>query len=259
MDQFVIGGAGVTSELAGADGWGVGPPSCSCQGVNFYPFQPQFADVTLSAEFTSQEPFYGGPPLYPATTLVASALSPLISLPSGWAEGYYLMGFSKIPPSGKYSLEVQYQQNGHTTTRSATANFDGTAMLPSLLGKASAKSDHRGGLYVTVKFPSSIKQVVINVLDTAVPPSTMGAGACLTGLGFASLAFTHSGTQHIPSNLGNYGQGGAKTFCKGDLLNIQVIGFDYDDVHLGPPFNYAQRPNLPARADATYASLIATE
>lgn len=261
-NQFVIGGATSTQTLAGADGWGIGPPSCSCEGVNFYPFQPQFSDVTLPFLFPGgSQPFYGGPPAYPPTSLEPSSLSPLVSIPSSWSEGFYFMGLDAAPPAGTYSLTVSYQQNGRTTTKRATAQLASPHLLPSILGKATAVSDGKGGLIVTVAFVPGVKQMLVNVIDANVPPAPPPSGgtSCLTGLGFASLVFTASGTQRIPDDLGNYGQGGAPTFCKGDTLEVSLIGFDYDDLHLGPPFDYAQRPALPARADATYGTLIAAE
>jgi hypothetical protein len=264
-DQFVIG-TGISApetELAAADGWGIGPPSCSCGGINFYPMQPQFADVTLIGSLFpgGPEPFYGGPPAFPPTTLVASALSQLVSIPSGWAQGFYMVSLFTPPPAGKYSLAVSYQQNGRAATRTATATLGSSHLLPSMFGQPVVQSDRKGGLIVSVQLARGVQEAMVNVIDANVPPSPpQGSGKpCATGLGFATLLFTKSGTQRIPDDLGNYGQGGAPTFCKGDLLNIQLIGFDYDDFALGPPNNVQQRPALPARADVTYSATIGGE
>lgn len=249
-NQFIVGGAGATTTLSGADGWGVGPPSCSCPGVNFYPFQPQFADVITGLVFPGgAQPMYGGPPAYPPTVLSPSALSPLVSIPSGWAQGFYLIGLSHAPPSGRYSIEVWYAQNGVATTKSAAASLH-PKQLP-FLTKPHVRSDGKGGLVITQSVPPGVKQLMLNVIDAYVPPAKMGAGSCPTGLGFATLIFTQSGTKRIPDNIGNYGQGGAPTFCKGDEIEVQAFGFDYDDFDLGPPRNTQQRPALPAQADMT--------
>jgi hypothetical protein len=255
-NQFQIGPTG-TSILAGADGFGIGPPGCSCAGINFYPFQPQFADVAATLTFAGgTEPFYGGPPAYPPTTLAASALSALVQIPSSWSEGFYLIAFNKLPPAGKYTLTVRYLQNGRTTTQRATADFR-PRKLPSFTN-VTAHSDHRGGVVVTLEFPRGVKQALVNVIDADVPPAP-SSKPCNTGLGFATLRFDAGGTQRIPDNLGNYGKGGAMTFCKGDVLNLQVIGFDYNDFGIGPPGNTQQRPALPSHADVTYATVVIVE
>ena len=263
-NQFVVG-SGITPPMtvyAGADGWGIGPPSCSCAGINFYPFQPQFADKTLIGSLFpgGPEPFYGGPPAYPPTTLVASAISQLVSIPSGWAEGFYFVSLFSKPPTGTYALRVSYSQGGGTSHSQTSATLHANALLPALTGQTVA-SDHHGGLIVHVVLPHGVKQVIANVIDANVPPAPPPSGgkACPTGLGFASLVFNASGTQRIPDNLGNYGQGGAPTFCKNDILNVQFMGFDYDDVDLGPPHDNEQRPALPAQADATYNAAITLE
>ncbi|HTU80476.1 MAG TPA: hypothetical protein VMF61_00010 [Candidatus Acidoferrales bacterium] len=264
-DQFVIGtgiSAPVTSDAA-ADGWGIGPPSCSCGGINFYPMQPQFADVTLGGTLFQggPEPYYGGPPDYPPTTLVASALSQLVSIPSGWAQGFYMVSLLARPPTGTYALAATYLQNGAATTTSARATLHSAKLLPSLLGQPAVASDHHGGLIVTVHFVPGVKQMIVDVIDANVPPAPPPSGQkpCATGLGFASLVFDSSGTKRIPDDLGNYGQGGAPTFCKGDLLSVNLMAFDYDDFSLGPPANSQQRPALPAQADMSYSTTIASE
>ncbi|HEY1976848.1 MAG TPA: hypothetical protein VGG89_09900 [Candidatus Baltobacteraceae bacterium] len=255
-NQFQVGPT-QTRVLAGADGFGIGPPGCSCAGINFYPFQPQFADVAAKLTFGGgTEPFYGGPPAYPATTLAASALSSLVQIPSSSPEGFYMIAFKKLPPAGKYTLTVTYSQNGRATTQTASAEFR-PALLPSFTN-VTAHSDHRGGAVVTLRFPRGVNQALVNIIDANVPPAP-SSNPCNTGLGFATLRFDKSGTLRVPDDLGNYGKGGAKTFCKGDLLNVQVIGFDYDDFGIGPPGNTQQRPRLPARADLTYSTVIVVE
>lgn len=263
-NQFVVGtGISPPSTIfAAADGWGIGPPSCSCGGINFYPMQPQFDDVTVAGTLVPQpEPFYGGPPAYPPATLVASSLSQLVSIPSGWAEGFYLIGLHAPPPVGTYTLDATYQQNGAYGTKRTTATLHSARLLPSVFGQPVVNSDNHGGLIVDMTLPRGVKQAIVNVIDANVPPSPPQPGGlpCPTGLGFATLVFDASGKQRIPDDLGNYGAGGAPTFCKGDLLNIQVLGFDYDDVGLGPPFNSQQRPHLPVQADVTYSAEIAGE
>ena len=255
-NQFQVGPTG-TSVLAGADGFGIGPPGCSCPGINFYPFQPQFADVAAKLTFAGgTEPFYGGPPAYPPTTLASSALSSLVQIPSSSSEGFYMMAFNQLPPAGKYTLTVTYSQNGKTVTQAANADFR-PRLLPSFTN-VTAHSDRHGGAVVTLGFPRGVKQALVNIIDANVPPAP-SSKPCDTGLGFATLRFDGSGTQRVPDNLGNYGKGGAMTFCKGDLLNIQVIGFDYDDFGIGPPNNTQQRPRLPAHADLTYATSVIVE
>jgi hypothetical protein len=256
-NQFLLGPAGQTTTIAAADGFGIGPPSCACPGINFYPFQPQFADAAALLTFPGgPEPFYGGPPAYPPTVLAASALSALVSIPSSWPEGFYTVALDAKPPTGPYAIDVTYSQNGVTTERSADATLHSSSLLPQIPFPA-AVSDGKGGLSLSVRLPPRVKQVLANVLDSNVPPSP--GATCTTGLGFATLRFDRSGTQHVPDDLGNYGQGGAKTFCKGDLLNVQLIGFDYDDFGLGPPGNIAQRPPLPAQADVTYTYVVVSE
>jgi hypothetical protein len=254
-NQFLIG-AGQQTEVAGVDGFGIGPPSCSCPGVNFYPMQPQFADnPALSSAFPGgAEPFYGGPPAYPATVLTASALSSLVQIPSSWPEGFYLMGFTKVP-SGKYGLEASYSQSGVDHVVSASASLDASRVLPAM--QSPLLTPHKdGSVDVEMTLPHGVKQVLVYVIDSKVPPSP--GGTCITGLGFASVLFNGSGTKTIPADLGNYGQGGAQTFCNGDLLEAQAFGFDYDDFDLGPPGNVQQTPALPAQADMTISNPVIT-
>jgi hypothetical protein len=252
-NQFLVGPAGQMTAIAGADGFGIGPPSCACAGINFYPFQPQFADVAASSTFLGgPEPFYGGPPAYPPTVLAPSALSALVSIPSSWPEGFYAIALDGRPPTGAYDIVATYSQNGTTIVRTTNATLHTSSLLPKI-SKLNAVSDGKGGLSLSVTFPPRVKQVLANVLDSNVPPSP--GATCATGLGFATLRFDHSGTLQVPDDLGNYGQGGAKTFCKGDLLSVQLIGFDYDDFSLGPPGNIQQRPPLPSQADITYTSV----
>jgi hypothetical protein len=256
-NQFLVSPAGTTTVLAGADGFGIGPPGCSCAGINFYPFQPQFVDVAAHGAFFGQaQPYYGGPPAYPPTTLAASALSALVQIPSSWAEGFYFIALTKLPPPGRYSLTASYSQNGTAQTFHANATLQ--RKLLHAVTTLTATSDGKGGLTVHLGFPPGVKQALVNVIDANVPPAPSST-PCTTGLGFATLRFDRSGTQSVPDDLGNYGKGGAKTFCKGDTLNVQVIGFDYDDFDLGPPGNAEQAPKLPPSADITYTSLVTTE
>jgi hypothetical protein len=252
-NTFLIGGAGAQTEIAGADGFGLGPPSCSCPGVNLYPMQPQFADnPKLAVAFPghSGEPFYGGPPAYPPTVLAASSQSSLVSIPSSWPEGFYMMGFSHVP-SGKYTLQASYSQSGRSTTVSARAKLNAAHVLPEM--QFPLLTPHKdGSIDVQLSLPRGVKQALVYVIDANVPPSP--GATCITGLGFATVLFNHSGTQKISANLGNYGQGGAQTFCNGDLIEGQAFGFDYDDFDLGPPMNVEQRPALPAQADMTISN-----
>jgi hypothetical protein len=188
--------------------------------------------------------------------LAASALSALVSIPSSWPEGFYAMALDAKPPPGAYAIDVAYSQNGATTVRTATATLHHSSLLPKI-PMPGVVSDNKGGLVIMVSIPSRVKQVIANVIDANVPPSP--GATCTTGLGFATLRFDTSGTQRVPDDLGNYGQGGAKTFCKGDLLNVQFLGFDYDDFDLGPPGNVQQRPPLPAQADVTYTYVVTIE
>ena len=251
-NQFLIGGAGAQTVIGGADGFGIGPPSCSCPGVNFYPMQPQFAsNPKLSIVFPGgAEPFYGGPPAYPPTVLAASSLSSLVNIPSSWPEGFYLMGFSRVP-SGSYSLQASYSQSGKMTTRTAHATLNAHRVLP-VIRFAIPTAHKDGSLTVQLSLPRGVKQAFVFVIDSNVPP--VPAATCITGLGFATLRFDKSGTQTISANLGNYGQGGAQTFCNGDLIDLQAFAFDYDDFDLGPPGNVEQRPALPSQADMTIST-----
>jgi hypothetical protein len=255
-NTFLIGGAGAQTKIAGADGFGIGPPSCSCPGVNLYPMQPQFADnPKVASIFPSQggeggEPFYGGPPAYPPTVLAPSSQSSLVNIPSSWPEGFYLMAFNHVV-SGKYALSVSYSQSGKTSTRSASAKLDAARVLPALQFPLLTPHEN-GSLTVELSLPHGVRQAFVYVIDANVPPSP--GATCVTGLGFATLVFNKSGTQTIPANLGNYGQGGAPTFCRKDLIEAQAFGFDYDDYDLGPPQNAQQRPQLPAQADMTVSS-----
>jgi len=109
-----------------------------------------------------------------------------------------------------------------------------------------------GSIDVELTLPRGVTQALVYVIDANVPPSP--GATCITGLGFATVLFDHSGTQTISAKLGNYGQGGAQTFCNGDLIEAQAFGFDYDDFDLGPPGNVEQRPALPAQADMTISN-----
>ncbi len=247
-NSFLTGPASPGTEIAGVDGWGIGPPSCSCPGVNTYPLQPQFADnPAISAMYPGGgEPFYGGPPAYPPTSLEPSALSSLVSIPSSWPEGFYLVGVDS-EPSGRYTISASYSQNGIAHATKASATLQASRVLPVIGVTGTGNLD--GSADISVRLPRHVKQAIVNIIDGSVPPAP--GATCVTGLGFASVLFTSSGTRHIPGNLGNYGAGGAPTFCRGDLLLAQAYGFDYDDFDLGPPGNTQQRPPLPAQADVT--------
>lgn len=268
LNSFVIGNAGGGSILASADGFGMGPPSSSNSGLNFYPAQPQFADVTPGGQAffpappaqpgapprpSGALPIYGGQPAYPAAPLVPSALSSQLLIPSGWPEGFYIVALDATPPSGTYSLNVAYTQNGTTLASGATATLNNATVLPPF--GIVVTSTGNGGAAVTLPFlPPGITEVVVNVIDTNVPPAT--GATCYTGAGVATVVFKATGTQTIPGTLG---QGGAPTFCAGDLLAAYGYGFDYDDVGLGPPSNTKQAPVLPAQADVSITATSTTE
>jgi hypothetical protein len=263
-NQFVIGSAGNGTILASADGFGMGPPSSSVAGQNFYPFQPQFA---LEAGLTMPPPqpsvfpggplpIYGGPPAYPPPSLVPSALSAQLMIPSGWAEGFYLVALTSPPPSGQYTLVVNYTANASNVATQATAQL-GNQVLPFFNPPQIVGSG--GGASVTVQLPPGVTEAIVNVLDANVPPlstllpanpSTPAPTPCPSGAAFTTLVFKQGGptTQNIPANLG---AGGAATFCSGDTLFAQGFGFDYDDVGLGPPSDTSPTPTLPAQADVT--------
>lgn len=250
-NQFVIGPAGSGTNLASADGFGIGPPSSSVGGQNFYPAQPQFADAVpgAAAFFPQAFPVYGGPPAFPPVSMVPSALSSLLLIPSGWAEGFYIVALSAPPPSGTYTLSANYVQNGSNGTATANAPLNAANVL-SPLPQMQIASTNDGGAAVTVAvIPPGVTEIVANVLDANVPPSQSGP-PCPGGVGAATLVFKSAGTQTIPHNLGT---GGSATFCHGDRLAVYGYGFDYDDLSLGPPANVSPSPALPAQADMTIA------
>jgi hypothetical protein len=262
-NQFVIGNVpGTGTILASADGFGIGPPSSSTAGQNFYPAQPQFADVTVggAAFFPAGAiPIYGGQPAYPAAPLVPSALSSQLLIPSGWPEGFYIVALNAPAPGGTYTLNVSYTQNGANGSQTATASLNPGTVLPPLVSQlgvplVSTASTGNGGATVTLAaMPPGVTEVIANVIDTNVPPAP--GATCLAGAGVATVIFKSAGTQTIPNNLG---QGGSPTFCTaippaamGDLLATYAYGFDYDDAALGPPGNTSSSPSLPAQADVT--------
>jgi hypothetical protein len=265
-NDFIVGTVpgSNTTILASADGFGIGPPSSSAAGQNFYPAQPQFADVTPGGQALfppaphSQSPsgaipIYGGQPAYPAAPLVASALSSQLLIPSAWPEGFYLLGLNAAPPSGTYTLNVSYVQNGQNANASATASLNNQTVLQPF--ELSTNSTGNGGATVTLIGPYDprIVEIIVNVIDANVPPSP--GATCLTGAAFATVVFKAAGTQVIPPNLG---QGGSKTFCTGDLLATYGFGFDYDQYGLGPPGNTSQTPTLPAQADVSITPALPT-
>ncbi|HTX59660.1 MAG TPA: hypothetical protein VMH02_08250 [Verrucomicrobiae bacterium] len=247
-NAFLVGAGLPTTEIDGVDGFGIGPPGCSCPGVNAYPMQPQFADT---ANFGSvypggAEPFYGGPPAYPPTTLEPSSQSSLVSIPSSWPEGFYLIGVDH-PPGGRYTILAQYQQNGTAHTATASASLDAARRLPVI--SVTATANRKGFVYVSLQLPHGVTQALVNLIDANVPPAP--GATCATGLGFATMLFRTSGIARLRNDLGNDGAGGARTFCPGDEVLLQAYGFDYDDFALGPPGNEQQSPPLPAHADVT--------
>ncbi len=245
-NAFIIGNAGSGTILASADGFGIGPPSSSIAGQNIYPFQPQFADAAgLQAAGLfpgGAMPIYAGPPAYPPAIMVPSALSAQHLIPSGWAEGFYLVALSAAPASGDYTLTVQYTANSATVVTQASAHL-ANQTLP-LFNPPQLTSTGNGGASVTVALPPGVTEAIVNVLDTNVLTT------CATAVANTTLVFRAGAapTQTIPSNLGT---AGAPTFCSGDTLLAQAFGFDYDDVGLGPPANVSPAPTLPAQADVT--------
>jgi hypothetical protein len=268
LNSFIIGNAGNGTILASADGFGMGPPSSATSGLNFYPAQPQFADATPGGQAffpapptapgqqprpSGALPIYGGQPAYPAAPLVSSALDSQLLIPSGWPEGFYVVALDATPPSGTYTLNVGYTQNSVASSTTATATLNNATVLPPF--GIVVTSTGNGGATVTLPFlPPGITEVVANVIDTNVPPAT--GATCYAGAGVATVVFKATGTQTIPSNLG---QGGSPTFCSGDFLAAYGYGFDYDDVGLGPPSNTKQAPALPAQADVSITATSATE
>ncbi|TAM58917.1 hypothetical protein EPN52_09790 [bacterium] len=242
---FAIGSAGQITILAAADGFGIGPPLASTTGQNAYPMQPQFGDMLGKAAFPFQPlPLYGGPPAYPAATLVANAFGGGPKVPSGWSEGFYLIALAAAAPTGTYTLSVAYSQNGAAATANATAALASSALLPPLAPPGLASSGN-GGLTVTVTLPPGVVEELINVTDATTP----GLGAtCAAGVTFATVRATSSGAYGIAGNLG---PNGTPTFCPGDQLVAQSFGFDYLDQELGPPGNTLPAPSLPAQADVT--------
>ena len=96
--------------------------------------QPQFADnpkLAISFPGKSGEPFYGGPPAYPPTVLAPNSQSSLVSIPTSSPEGFYLMGFSRVP-SGTYTLQASYSRNGGNATVSASAQLNARRVLPTM-------------------------------------------------------------------------------------------------------------------------------
>jgi hypothetical protein len=78
--------ASSVTNLAAADGFGIGPPGSSSSSVSPFPLQPQFLDAITAAApaFPAGEmPIYGGVPAYPPP-----------SAPHGYPEGFYLLALS---------------------------------------------------------------------------------------------------------------------------------------------------------------------
>ena len=255
-NQFIIGNAGNGTVLASADGFGMGPPSSSNAGMNFYPAQPQFLDAAPLAQGffgTTEAPIYGGQPAFPAAPLVPSALSSQLLIPSGWPEGFYMLALNATPPSGTYTLNVSYVQNGNSGSTSATATLDNTQQLGPF-GVSIASTNNGGATVSITPFDPRIVQVIANVIDTNVPPAP--GATCLAGAQFTTVTFAQPGTQTIPPNLG---QGGSPTFCKGDNLVVYGFGFDYNQTGLGPPANISPTPPVPAQADVSITANVGKE
>ena len=206
LNSFVIGSAGNNTIMASADGFGMGPPSSSAAGLNFYPAQPQFADATPGGQAlfpappaapgsqprpSGALPIYGGPPAYPAAPLVPSALSSQFLIPSGWPEGFYIVALDATPPSGTYTLNVSYTQNNATQNSNVAASLDNTTVLqPFALSTASTGN---GGATVTLgPGDPRITEVIADVLDTNAPPLGF---SCPRGVAFTTVLFKTAGTR----------------------------------------------------------------
>jgi hypothetical protein len=249
---FAIGGAGQTTPLDAADGYGIGPPLTSTTAQNPYPEQPQFLDGVgkvnpfFAQAFPQTQPIYGGPPAYPLPETLPSANAMFLSVPSGWSEGFYMLAMLAPPPGGQYALHVAYTQNGVDGSNSATASLNASNMLPPLPPPQIVATGT--GATVTVGVTPGVMTALVNVLDvnSLFPPQP--GQQCFAGVSYATLRVTTSGAYAIAGNLG---VNGTATFCPSDQLVAQVYGFDYDPFTLGPPANASQRPQLPAQADVT--------
>jgi hypothetical protein len=231
-DSFPV--ASFTTNLAAADGFGIGPPGSSSSSISPFPVQPQFLDAVSGAvaSFPAQLPIYGGQPAYPPP-----------SGPIGYPEGFYLLALSSPPPTGTYTLTVSYSQNGNSGSQTATATLASNALLPTIAAP-SYTSDGKGGGSGSVTIPAGITETFVQIT------ATNSRGAVL---GSATVVLKATGAQafSIPDSVG---------LPAGATLVVQAFGFDYDDFGLGPPGNLAQKPALPAQADVSVsAALVTTE
>jgi hypothetical protein len=246
-DVFFIGSAGQITNLASADGFGIGPPASSTTGLNGYPLQPQFADVAAKILYPAgPQAIYGGPPAYPPASFVSNANQFAAPVPTGWPEGFYMLALPAPPPSGTYALAVSYTQNGNAGNSQASATLANSTLLP-ILPPPSIVSSGTGGATVTNNLPpgTPISEVLVNVTDNPANPRQ-----CFPAI-YTTVRFTTAGSAVIPNDLG---PGGGPTYCAGDMLIAQAYGFDYLDLELGPPANTTQSPALPARADVTVSA-----
>ncbi len=248
---FSIGPA-LTTMLDAADGFGIGPPLSSTTAQNPYPEQPQFLDGVgklnpyFAEAFPQTQPIYGGPPAYPFASTLSSANGEFLNVWSGWSEGFYMLALLQPAPSGAYTLQVNYSQNGVSGSKTATASLNGRRVLPPIPPPTIAPNGTGADLFVIVT--PGIVTALVNVLDvnSLFPPTP--SQTCVAGLSYATLSVRHSGNYSISGTLG---PNGSPTFCPGDELVAQVYGFDYDDAALGPPGNTSQRPALPKQADVS--------
>jgi hypothetical protein len=228
-DSFPV--ASFTTNMAAADGFGVGPPGSSSASVSPFPVQPQFFDAVGGAAtaFSAQRALYGAPPAYPAA-----------SGNTGFPEGFYLLALSGAPPTGVYTLTVSYVQNSVSGSQSATATLSSNVPLATLPAPTYA-GDGLGGGSGSITVPGGVSEVLINFTDTG--PGNTGARATLVVHGSGVHAY------NVPNSM---------QFHTGDALRIQAFGFDFNDFELGPPNNLSQSPPLPAQADVTVAAQVNT-
>ena len=220
---FVVGNN--STDLASADGFGIGPPGTSQTFANGFPAQPQFGDVGAGGGlFGGEVPFYGAPPAFPAQS---GGVIP------GFPEMFYLLDLGGAPPTGSYTLLVSFSQNGVSKSTSTSASLASNALLPTMAAPSyTADINNDGGGTVNVTNPAGVTESLVNITDT-----TSGA---------LSTVVTHgSGPQTATVPAG--------TFTAGDSLTLQAFGFDYPDVELvlsspGP------NPTLPASADVTISA-----
>lgn len=216
-----------------ADGTGIGPPSSSQPAPNPFPLQPQFLDAVSGASTTFGGAYrreYGDPPAYPAQSPGG---------PLGFPEGFYLVALANsptLPPTGSYTLTVNYTQNGVAAMQSANATLTTNVLLPILAPPSYVSDGAAGGGTVHVTNPGGgVSEILVNVTDV-----TSGA--------LATVLVTGGGPQTAPIPDG--------TFTLGDSLRLHAFGFDYSDFELGPPTNTSQSPTLPSQADVTVSSRV---